>query len=155
MAVAIGETTFVASSRPPRPTSRTATSTRARRNSSNAAAVVTSKNVGWTASAPSARSCSMVSRISSTTAASRSRATGCPSMVNRSVRSTRCGEVYRAERWPAALSAASTIATTEPLPFVPATCTDWNARSGWPSRATIVEMLSRPNLIPNFSRPNR
>ncbi len=46
IAVAIGATTFVASSRPPRPTSRTAISTDARRNNSKAAAVATSKNVG-------------------------------------------------------------------------------------------------------------
>ena len=37
----------MASSRPPSPTSQTATSTPARRKSSNAIAVVTSKKVGW------------------------------------------------------------------------------------------------------------
>ena len=50
-----GDTTFVASSRPPSPTSSTATSTPARRNSSKAAAVVTSKKVGWTSRTPSAQ----------------------------------------------------------------------------------------------------
>ena len=49
-----GETMLVASSRPPRPTSRTAMSTRASRNSSKAMAVVHSKNVGSAASAPDA-----------------------------------------------------------------------------------------------------
>src|ERR1700730_13390463 len=66
----------------------------------------------------------------------------------------RCGDVYRAERWPAARRAASTIAVTDPLPLVPAMCTDRNARSGCPSAATIALMLSSPNLMPNCSRPN-
>ena len=63
-----GATTFVASSLPPSPTSRTATSTPARRNSSNATAVVTSKKVGCTSSPPSARRLSMASRTSATAA---------------------------------------------------------------------------------------
>ena len=48
----IGRTTLVASSRPPSPTSRTAISTPAPRNSSNAAAVVHSKKVGGAVSTP-------------------------------------------------------------------------------------------------------
>jgi len=65
------------------------------------------------------------------------------------------GDVYRAERWPAAWSAASIIAVTEPLPFVPAMWTDLKERSGCPSCPAIAVMLSSPNLIPNCSRPNR
>src|SRR5260221_3965782 len=50
--------------------------------------------------------------------------------------------------------AASTIAVTDPLPLVPAMCTDRNARSGCPSASTMALMLSRPNLMPNCSSPN-
>ena len=52
IAEAIGSATFVASSWPPRPTSSTATSTRALRKWAKAAAVSTSKKVGWPLSAP-------------------------------------------------------------------------------------------------------
>jgi dihydrofolate synthase / folylpolyglutamate synthase len=47
-AVQVGVITLVASKRPPRPTSITPTCTAAARNTSNAIAVVTSKNVGVT-----------------------------------------------------------------------------------------------------------
>ena len=62
---ATGTMTFVESKRPPRPTSITATSTPARRNSSNAIAVVASKNVGWTGRLPVASSRSAQSSTSS------------------------------------------------------------------------------------------
>ena len=52
MAVTAGASTFVASKRPPRPTSTTAVSTPARRKISKAMAVVTSKKVGHEARAP-------------------------------------------------------------------------------------------------------
>ena len=65
MAAAMGCTMFVESRRPPRPTSSTATSTRARRNSSNAIAVVTSKKVGGDSSDPFASRSSITLRTSS------------------------------------------------------------------------------------------
>jgi hypothetical protein len=52
IAETMGVTTFVASSRPPRPTSRTARATPASRNRSNATAVVHSKNVGGVSNVP-------------------------------------------------------------------------------------------------------
>ena len=124
MIPAAGVTTLVASSRPPRPTSTTATSTAARRNHDSATAVAASKNVGGWASPPVRRS---VSACRSTTAASsRSAASPMapPSTVKRSVTDTRWGEVYRPARYPAARRAPSSIAATEPLPFVPATMMD-------------------------------
>ena len=52
---------------------------------------------------------------------------------------------------PAATSAAWTIAVTDPLPLVPATWSDENVRSGWPSAAHSREMFSSPSLMPNVS----
>ena len=152
---AMGVMTLVESSRPPNPTSMTATSTPARRKSSRARAVVASKKVGCARSAPDAINVSTRPRRSSTAATRASWATGRSSIANRSVRSMRWGEVKRADRCPAARSPASTIAVTEPLPLVPAMCTEGNARSGWPSAATSIPMFSSPNLIPKCSSPKR
>ena len=90
---ATGWMTLVESSRPPRPTSTTATSTSARRNSSNAIAVVASKNVGGACSAPSARSASIAPRTSAAALRSAAASTGRPLITNRSARSIRCGDV--------------------------------------------------------------
>ena len=68
-----GAITLVESYRPPRPTSMTATSTSARRNSSNAIAVVASKNVGWTGSSPVALNRSAQSSTSPATQSQRLR----------------------------------------------------------------------------------
>ena len=71
----------------------TATATPARRNSSNAAAVVTSKKVGGTWSVPACRSRVAASRTCAIAAASARRSIACPSTTNRSDKSTRCGDV--------------------------------------------------------------
>ena len=76
-------------------------------------------------------------------------------MTNRSARSTRWGETYRPACTPAATSAAWTIAVVEPLPFVPATWSVVNARSGCPSAAHSREILSSPSLTPNVSSAKR
>ena len=41
----------------------------------------------------------------------------------------------------------SSIAAVEPFPFVPAMCTERNARSGWPSRSHSAVMLARSNFV--------
>ena len=125
----------------------------ARRNSSKATAVVTSKNVGCACSV-SARDQVRRRRRARRRRRRRARArsTGWPSMTKRSARSTRCGEVYRADRWPAARSAASTIAVDRSLAVGAGDVDGRNARSGWPSASTSARMLSRPNLMPNCSR---
>ena len=74
-------------------------------------------------------------------------------MTNRSLRRTRCGDVYRAVRWPAARSAASTIAVTDPLPFVPAICTERNARSGCPRRVDDGADVVEPELDAELLEP--
>src|SRR5688572_17017681 len=56
---------------------------------------------------------------------------------------------------PAATSAACAIAVTDPLPLVPATWSETNVRSGWPSAVHRREMLSSPSLIPNVSSAKR
>ena len=85
----------------------------------------------------------MQSRTSLMTATSADSATGRPSITNRSVRSSKWGDVNRAARCPAARNAASTIAVTDPLPLVPAMWTESKGAIG-PSegvddRADVVE----------------
>ncbi len=155
MAAAMGCTTFVESRRPPRPTSSTATSTRARRKSSKAIAVVTSKNVGGDSSDPSASRPSITRRTCSINSTSRLESTGTPSTANRSSRRTRCGDVYRPTFTPAARRAQSIMAVTDPLPFVPATRMLLKCVSGWPRAAASAWMFARPNLMPNFSSARR
>ena len=68
IATPVDWTAFVASRRPPSPTSRMATSTPAARKISSAAAVVASKNVGGAGSAMAASSVSPMTRSSSSAA---------------------------------------------------------------------------------------
>src|SRR4029079_9449836 len=56
---------------------------------------------------------------------------------------------------PCASSARCVNAVTEPLPLVPAMCSDAKLRSGWPSAAHNVCIFCRPSLIPKFSSANR
>jgi hypothetical protein len=93
MAPATGVMTFVASKRPPSPTSMTATSTDARRKSSNAMAVVASKNVGRTRSVPDWTRLSARSSTSCATALNVGVSTALSPMTKRSVMSARCGDV--------------------------------------------------------------
>src|SRR5688572_1288739 len=55
---------------------------------------------------------------------------------------------------PPATSAACTMAVTEPLPFVPATWMEVNARSGCPRASQSRAIFSRPSLIPKVSCAN-
>jgi len=50
---------------------------------------------------------------------------------------------------------ASSIAETDPFPFVPATWMHGTALSGWPSSAERILILSTPNFTPAVLRPNR
>ena len=87
IAVTIGLTRLVASSRPPSPTSITPTSTPMRANHSQASRVANSKCVsGMRAASRSARS-------SPTRSTTRARGMVRPPARMRSVKSTRCGEV--------------------------------------------------------------
>src|SRR5207237_5225762 len=52
---------------------------------------------------------------------------------------------------PAATSAACTIAVTDPLPLVPATCSERKDRCGWPSASQSSRMFSSPSLMPKVS----
>ena len=155
MPAATARTTFVASKRPPMPTSSTATSTLRRRKIERASAVVASKNVGGWPSRPDAQSRSIVSLTAAASVRRASSSTGRPSTANRSLSAIRCGEVYRPVAYPAARSPRSVMAATEPLPFVPAMRSDLNRRSGLWRAAFSTRMLSSPSFMPNRCRPNR
>src|SRR5687768_8539303 len=126
-------------------------STPASRKRTKAAAVAHSKKVG-SKEAVAACSSPTVRRTVSTAVASASVSTIDPRTTNRSSSRSRCGDVYRALRWPAKWSAVSSIAVTEPLPLVPAICTGRKARCGWPSAVVSLVMFSRPNFMPRRSR---
>ncbi len=85
MTTTSGATTFVESSRPPIPTSTTATSTAARSMARNAITVAASKNDGASASTWGQSARAAVRSSDS--------GIGCPSIRIRSRKSTRCGEV--------------------------------------------------------------
>ena len=139
-----GVMALVASSLPPRPVSQATTSTGASAKQEAARAVVSSKKVG----AGSQPAVTFRSRVNPSATAWRD--TGSPSTRMRSRKLTRCGEVNKPLRLPAARLTASTIAHTEPLPLVPAT---WTKRALWeiPSRPSACSsrwIFSSPSLIP-------
>ena len=87
--------TLVASVTPPRPTSRTTTSTGSSANTAKPSVVTASKYVSGTspAASSSASTVCTIGRISPHTRTKVSSATGAPSMLIRSVTRCRCGEV--------------------------------------------------------------
>ena len=102
------------------PISQTANSdARARRNTSKAIAVTHSKKVGCAARRPAASNSSMASRTRVNVAANSASEISLPSRRMRSLMRSRCGDVYRPVRKPAARRIDSSIAAVEPLPFVP------------------------------------
>ena len=133
-----GRITFVESSRPPMPTSTTATSTSRRAKWSNAIAVVISKNDGCTRP--------IVSRFRSTYSTTSRSEIVSPSTRMRSRKSFRWGDVNRPVRYPAADSAEAIRCDTEPLPLVPATCTLRKRRCGTPEASSSATMRSSPAL---------
>src|SRR5437899_3951977 len=147
MTATSGVPTVVASRRPPRPTSSTATSTASRAKWSRASAVVASNIVA------SSRATSVPR--ASTPSTTPSSGMGSPSTRMRSRNETRCGEVYRPTRWPAALRIAASIAATEPLPFVPPTWTSRYRCSGRPSASRSPSIRSSPCRMPACSPPRR
>ena len=145
MAVTSGVMTLVQSSRPPSPTSTTASSTACAANVAKASAVHTSKNVR---SRPSGRA-PIPPRHCASAASSAQR----PLTRMRSRKSTRWGEVKSPVRSPAARSARSIRAQTEPLPLVPATWTERKARCGSPIASSNAVMPIRSCLSRRRSRP--
>ena len=139
-AQATGRQTFVASSRPPRPTSSTAIPQPVRAKCRNPQAVTHSKNVAAGAPPRSARSAAAsTSRARAANAAAPGSA---PSTVNRSSTRYRCGEVNRPVRIPAAVSAAAVKWAVDPFPFVPAIWRAGTARCGSPSSASTARTPS-------------
>ena len=111
----MGLTTFVLSSRPPRPVSRIAMSTSMSTKCWNAKAVNISKKVGLDLLIFSI--CTEVLLIRRVSAA---RVIISPLIRIRSRMSIRCGEVYRPTLCPQALSIWASMVAVEPLPLVPA-----------------------------------
>src|SRR5919106_4583623 len=126
--------TFVASRRPPRPASTTATSTSATANAESAAAVTVSNCVA-----------------SSRSAAGRTRPTASSNSASspftriRSLQLTTCGEIVAPTESPSSRSSCSIVIVAVDLPFVPTTCTAGYAFCGSPSSASRASMRSRPN----------
>src|SRR5580704_6784882 len=67
-------------------------------------------------------------------------------MRMRSLMRSRCGEVYRPVRKPAARRMDSSIAAVEPLPLVPAMWTQGEERCGWPRSSARIAIFARPNF---------
>ena len=141
MMLTSGSVAFVASSRPPRPTSTTAISHPWRAKKSSASAVVTSNVVG----SPAARGRSRTKpRMRSTASLKSHSEMARPSTRTRSRYVCKCGLVYRPQRTPAAERMLASVAQVEPLPFVPATSAIRNCRSGAPARSSSARV--RPSF---------
>jgi len=134
-----GVITLVESSRPPSPTSMTATSTPRAARSAKAMAVVASKKLA------SRRSISDCKKL--VHSAKASSPIGMPSTSMRSRTDTRCGDVYSPTLRPRARSSAATKAQVDPLPLVPAMWTEGKCRSGWPSTCRSPSVGPRLHLM--------
>src|SRR5207302_3318023 len=124
--------TFVASRRPPRPASTTATSTCCSRNSASAAAVRTSNCVA--PSAPGRTRSTAVSKPASL-----------PATWMRSLQPLTCGDVYAPTRRPSAWRSAAILRVAVDLPFVPTTWMEGYARCGSPRSRNSARIRSSPN----------
>ena len=122
--------TLVASSRPPRPTSRMQASAGVRAKARKATAVVDLEEARLDAVAG-------VEHFARARRRARSSSISLPAIRMRSLKRTRCGLVNMWTVWPAASSAARRKAQVEPLPLVPATWkTGGSASCGRPSRSS-------------------
>ena len=112
-------TRFVASRRPPRPTSKMQHSTFSSAKMRKPKSVRKRKYAG---TPPRSRHLASMFLLSHQKFFTKTvLLTGTPSMRKRSRTSTRCGEVYRPVLTPHSRAMCSTNAHVEPLPFVPAT----------------------------------
>ena len=130
--------TFVESSLPPRPTSKTTISHCCWAKCTSATAVMSSNSVGWSSMASAASLTCKVTRVRS------SRDMHAPSTRMRSSNAKRYGLVNRPVLYPARRSMHSVYAQTDPFPFVPATCTNRSSSCGFPRRSNSSRVRSRP-----------
>ncbi len=105
--------TFVASKRPPSPTSTIVASAGLSAKAKNAAAVNISKNVIWRPAFTRSQ-CSRIERKASSVIGASFRRT-------LSVKRTKWGDVYTLTEYPASFNKARRKAQVEPFPLVPAT----------------------------------
>ncbi len=143
-----GSTTFVASNRPPIPTSSTAICTLLSAKYRNASAVSISKKLGICGSRPVLTSRSAVSETRKKSRAKSASAISSRPTRIRSFGRSRCGDVYSPVRSPASVKIEASVAAVEPFPFVPAISTAGKRRSGWPSALSRI----RTSLSENFRR---
>ena len=113
--------TLVASKRPPRPASITATSTPRRASSENAAAVSASNWVTWSSASALRSTSSAACSARSTAAANAAGSRSASSIRIRSQNETRCGERYAPVLSPWRARIAAIIRVVDDLPFVPTT----------------------------------
>src|SRR4051794_5613482 len=125
------DSTFVASCRPPRPASTTATSTSACAKAVSAAAVRISNCVASPA-------------YGRTRATDSSKSASAPFTRMRSLQSRTCGERYVPTRRPASVKSASIIRVVVDLPFVPTMWIAGKRVCGLPSRSSSASMRSSP-----------
>src|SRR5277367_1361321 len=109
-------------------------------------AVTHSKKVGWAKSFPEAIRDSMEECTRDQAAAKSWSEIFSPLMRMRSLMRSRWGEVYRPVRNPALRRMDSSIAAVEPLPLVPAMCTQGEDRCGWPRSSARMVIFARPNF---------
>ncbi len=133
---------FVESRRPPRPTSQTTMSHPLRAKYSKATAVMSSNSVGC--SPISSAMASACRRTNSVTSSKSSEEMLAPSTRMRSSNWMMYGLVNSPVRYPASCSTLAMYAQVEPLPFVPATCTNFNLSWGRPMRSSSSTVRSRP-----------
>ncbi len=150
IAHATGSQTFVASNRPPSPTSITANPHPDRAKCRNPRAVPSSKNVAGAAPPASARAAAAATSVTSRTNVGSSGSA--PSTVRRSSNRTRCGEVNSPHRTPQAVSPPATHDATVPFPLVPAICTAGTRRCGSSSSASSARTPSRRNASGGIAR---
>ena len=125
-----GSTTFVASSRPPMPTSSTAKSTCSRAKYPNPIVVIISKKLGCHGSSLFSTSVSAIRSILPCSSEKSLSLTSLPFNRMRSLIRIKCGEVYKPVFKPDAFRMDANVAAVEPFPFVPAINTLGKRRSG-------------------------
>ena len=126
-----GMITFVASYLPPIPVSIRQISGCSSSMIHNAIKNIISKKEGWLTPFSTAASTHSFTLLQASL--NLSSEISCPFSRIRSFTFTRCGEVNAAVVFPCSFKTASKNAQTDPLPLVPATCTNFRSLCGFPS----------------------
>src|SRR4051812_44705711 len=109
-------------------------------------AVSISKKLGCHGSLPGLTNDDAVDSTWSYTRVKSASAISSPFTRIRSLTRSRCGDVYSAVLWPAAMRMEASVAAVDPLPLVPAIKTDLNLVCGSPNELSRTRMCARSNL---------